>query len=103
MRYHFTPIRFLLLLLSPFSRVQLVATPWTVAYQAPLSMGFSRQEYRNGLPFLLFSKNCKIRSVREDVETGTFVHCLWECKTVQPLRKRAGQFFQKLSIELARC
>ena len=33
------------------SRVQLFATPWTVAYQAPLSMGFSRQEYRSGLPF----------------------------------------------------
>ena len=28
-----------------------LATPWTVAHQAPLSMGFSRQEYRNGLPF----------------------------------------------------
>ena len=26
------------------------ATPWTVAYQAPLSMGFSRQEYCSGLP-----------------------------------------------------
>ena len=26
------------------------ATPWTVAYQAPLSMGFSRQEYWSGLP-----------------------------------------------------
>ena len=26
-------------------------TPWTVAHQAPLSMGFSRQEYWNGLPF----------------------------------------------------
>ena len=26
-------------------------TPWTLAYQAPLSLGFSRQEYRNGLPF----------------------------------------------------
>ena len=33
------------------SRVQLFATPWTVAYQAPLSMGFSRQEYWGGLPF----------------------------------------------------
>ena len=32
------------------SRVQLFATPWTVAYQAPPSMGFSRQEYRSGLP-----------------------------------------------------
>ena len=32
------------------SRVQLFATPWTVAYQASLSMGFSRQEYWSGLP-----------------------------------------------------
>ena len=27
------------------------ATPWTIAYQAPLSMGFFRQEYWSGLPF----------------------------------------------------
>ena len=33
------------------SRVRFFATPWTVAYQAPLSMGFSRQEYWSGLPF----------------------------------------------------
>ena len=30
---------------------QLLATPWTVAYQAPLSVGFSRQEYWSGVPF----------------------------------------------------
>ena len=33
------------------SCVGLFATPWTVAYQAPLSMGFSRQECWSGLPF----------------------------------------------------
>ena len=33
------------------SRVQLFETPWTVAYQAPLSIEFSRQEYWSGLPF----------------------------------------------------
>ena len=33
------------------SRVRLLATPWTAAYQAPPSMGFSRQEYWSGLPF----------------------------------------------------
>ena len=33
------------------SRVQLFATPWTVAHQAPPSMEFSRQEYWSGLPF----------------------------------------------------
>ena len=32
------------------SRVRLLTTPWTVAYQDPLSMGFSRQEYWSGLP-----------------------------------------------------
>ena len=33
------------------SHVRLFATPWTVAYQAPQSMRFSRQEYWSGLPF----------------------------------------------------
>ena len=33
------------------SHVRLFATPWTVACQAPLSMGFSRQEYWSGFPF----------------------------------------------------
>ena len=36
---------------SLLSRVQFFATPWTAAHQAPLSMGFSRQEYWSGLPF----------------------------------------------------
>ena len=34
-----------------FSRVRVFSTPWTAACQAPLSMGFSRQEYWSGLPF----------------------------------------------------
>ena len=38
-------------LLSCFRHVRLFATPWTVAHQAPLSMGFSRQEYWSGSPF----------------------------------------------------
>ena len=41
----------LLLLLSPFSHVWLCVTPYTAAHQAPLSLGFSRQEHRSGLPF----------------------------------------------------
>ena len=32
------------------SRVRLLTTPWTAAHQAPLSMGFSRQEYWSGVP-----------------------------------------------------
>ena len=39
------------LLFSQLSHVQLFVTPWTVACQAPLSIGFSRQEYWSGLPF----------------------------------------------------
>ena len=42
------------------SRVQLVATPWTAAYQAPLFMGFSRQEYWSGLPLPLGSSYYQI-------------------------------------------
>ena len=53
------------------SRVRLLATPWTVAYQAPPSLGFPRQEYWSGLPLPsprvvgkggkrinMYSKNC---------------------------------------------
>ena len=36
-------------------RARLLATPWTAAYQAPPSMGFSRQEYWNGVPWTLDS------------------------------------------------
>ena len=39
------------LLLSRFSRVRFCATPYTAAHQAPPSLGFSRQEHWNGLPF----------------------------------------------------
>ena len=38
--------------LKSLSRVSLLATPWTAAYQAPPSMGFARQEYWSGVPLL---------------------------------------------------
>ena len=38
-------------IVKSLSRVRLFATPWTVAQQATLSMGFYRQEYQSGLPF----------------------------------------------------
>ena len=41
-----------LCVLSCFSRVRLFATPWTIACQAPLFMGFSRQQHWSVLPFL---------------------------------------------------
>ena len=45
--YNFT---YMLLLLSRFSLVRLCVTPQTEAHQAPLSLGFSRQEHWSGLP-----------------------------------------------------
>ena len=36
--------------MKSLSRVRLLATPWTAAYQAPPSMGFSKQEYWSGVP-----------------------------------------------------
>ena len=47
------------LLLSRFSRVQLCATPWTAAYQAPQSMGFSRQKYWSGVPLTSLIKDVR--------------------------------------------
>ena len=43
------------------SHVRLLATPWNAAYQAPPSMGFSRQEYWSGMPLSLnkWSKTCR--------------------------------------------
>ena len=65
------PSILLLLLLSRFSHVRLYATPEMAAHQAPLSMGFSRQEYWSGLPLpslcsspsgpYLWSRHCKSR------------------------------------------
>ena len=42
-----------------FSHIQLFATPWTAAYQAPLSMGFSRQEYWSGVSFPALPMDCR--------------------------------------------
>ena len=43
-------ISFQCMKVKSLSRVRLLATPWTVAHQAPPSMGFSRQEYWSGVP-----------------------------------------------------
>ena len=58
--------------------------PWTVAYQAPLSMGFSRQDYWSGLPFLspgdLFDPGIEPMSVMSPVLPGGFftTSATWE-------------------------
>ena len=81
------------------SYVRLFATPWTVARQAPLSLGFSRQEYWSGVPFprevqikptmrcyltpvkmASIKKSTNEKSWRECGEKGTLLHCWWEFK-----------------------
>ena len=59
------------------SRVRLLATPWTAAYQAPPSMGFSRQEYWSGVPLpspltcLCYAKSLQSRPTLCDSRDGS--------------------------------
>ena len=58
------------------SRVRLLATPWTAAFQAPPSMGFSRQEYWSGVtlpsPFYYWDWNIKVGSQETPGVSGKF-------------------------------
>ena len=64
-----------MVMVKSLSRVRLFATPWTVAYQAPPSIGFSRQEYWSGLPFSsprdLPKPGIKLQSPTLEVDTLT--------------------------------
>ena len=51
------------------SRVPLLATPWTAVYQAPLPMGFSRQEYWSGVPVPSPYVNYKVSSVAQSCQS----------------------------------
>ena len=53
--------------MKSLSCVRLFATPWTVAYQAPPFMGFSRQEYWSGLPFPSAGESCQHRDGTESL------------------------------------
>ena len=66
------------------SRVRLLATPWTVAYQAPPSMGFSRQEYWSGVP--LPSLNLEIRHLNK------LIFKIWYCQEPKRVNKNEALF-----------
>ena len=72
-----------------FSRVGLCVTPWTVARQAPLSMGFSRQEYWSGLlcppPEDLPDPGIKSVSLTSPALAGGFftARATWEVQSLQ--------------------
>ena len=62
------------------SRVRLLVTPWTVAHQAPPSMGFSRREYWSGLPLPCPDSNCKIQDnwIKSRREVGGVKRMQWQ-------------------------
>ena len=69
------------------SRVRLFATPWTVAYQAPLSMGFSRQQYWSDChePSLISSVSSKVHGLCSAFSPVTFCCCFRECPFLHSL------------------
>ena len=75
----------LLLLLSHFSRVWLCATPWMAAHQAPLSLGFSRQEHWSGLPFPSpMHESEKWKWIRSVVSDSSRSHGLQPTRLLRP-------------------
>ena len=84
--------------LSRFSHVQLFETPWTIARQAPLTMGFSRQEYWSGLPSPppgdLPTPGIEPASLSSSAVAGRFftTSAIWEA----PLAKQNNQTKQSL-------
>ena len=56
------------------NHVQLLATPWTAAYQTPPSMGFSRQEYWSGVPLPSPRTNLDSILKRRDITLSTKIH-----------------------------
>ena len=73
------------------SRVRLCATPWTAAHKAPLSMGFSRQEYWSGVP--LPSPQMRPETLNIHVSLGSFASWkgrieLWAVKSLKSSRDK---------------
>ena len=84
----------LLLLLSRFSGVRLYATPQTAAHQAPLSLGFSRQEYWVGCHFLL--QCMKVKSENEAAQSCPTLCDPMDCS---PPGSSVHEIFQARALE----
>ena len=81
------------------THVWLLETPWTVAYQTPPSMGFSRQEYWSGVPLPSPTDATRMPIIKkvgnskpgEGGAIWTLIHHQWGCMTGQPLWKTVWQ------------
>ena len=78
------------------SHVWLLATPWTAAYQAPLSMGFSRQKYWSGVP--LPSPSCEYRVVY--LASLSFMDILSCAQFYTVVNNAARNFLKQISWEM---
>ena len=93
---------------SCFSRVRLFVTPWTVAHQAPLSIGFSRQEYQSGLPFPppgdLPNPGIEPRSLKSPALVGRFftTSATWEA-CLDDLQNLSRQIYVNEDLILSAC
>ena len=83
-------------LVKSLSHVRLFATPWTVAHQAPPSMGFSRQEYWSGLPFYSAIKRSKtVQSAEMQLDLETVI----QSEESQKEKKKSYNNFYMWNIE----
>ena len=70
------------------SCIQLFVTPWTVAHQAPVSMGFPRQEYWSGLLFSFPGESSRFRDLTCASCIGRWILYLWTTREAQDIHKR---------------
>ena len=91
------------------SQVQLFVTPWNAGYQAPLFMGFSRQEYWSGLLFLppVYLPNPEtepVSSASPALQVGSLPMSYWESPyvflTIHRNKKSSVQFSRSVSDSL---
>ena len=84
--------------MKSLSRVQLFKTPWTLAYQAPPSMGFSRQEYWSGLPFPSPNKTKPKVSRKSDIiKIRAEIHEKEMKETIENINKTISWFIEKIN------
>ena len=84
--------------MKSLSRVQLFKTPWTLAYQAPPSMGFSRQEYWSGLPFPSPNKaKPKVSRKSDIIKIRAEIHEKEMKETIENINKTISWFIENIN------